>query len=862
MDNIREHIYLAALLHDIGKFYQRADISFSEKFIKKEYEQSRKIADFICPPTNGGNFGYQHTIWTHQFLVDIENQIKKIPEFQRNPFENTNPDSLFQLASYHHSPSSKLQGIITMADWWSAGIDRVKPTENENGDGPIVKWGTKKYKKIPLYSVFNKIQGGNYQSAFGLRPLSIEEKDFFPRDIKNIEDGISEEVYKQHWTAFKKEIENLPSDSFEGFAESLLFLLKKYTWCIPSDTTTMPNVSLYDHLKTTAAFADSIYVYMQEHPNDLIWDNKKLYLAEEKKPVILLGGDISGIQKFIYNIASSQAAVSLKGRSFYLQLLIDSIIQRIISHKDIKATLGHVLYSSGGKFYMILPNTEKVINAVLELKKEIEKDLWNKHKGQLVINIDYIPFAYNLSGKGIDFEKKTNQPIGLLWKALADKLSKQKNIKFKELILAQYNQFLEVQQVGGRTKVCSVTGIEETEFDKCVLIDKEQKTFVLTSVKEQANLGKTLKDADYIITYRSGDKESNYLNNRSKCNISIVGTSNYLFDKQELIIDDADFRLITSADTSRVKWINKTNYLDAKIKGDSVSYGFQFYGGNEQAKNKDNSLKTFEKLADGSYLGVLRMDVDFLGKIFIQGLPDDNKSFSFYSTLSFMLDYFFSGFLNTIRGRECFKDYVNVIYSGGDDIFAVGRWNKLIDFAEAVRKEFCKFVGRDDITISGGISIVSEKFPIAKAAQLAGEAEENAKKSNPLKNSFNLFGENISWNKEFDYVHNWKEEFVSRCGSNSVPRSILHKIMQFAQIIKQNKQIEQSIKDGKETKKNIDLSYIWNTTYFLTRFYDDKNLEIKKWLQELLIELSNTRKYELIAIAARWAELELKNNNQ
>lgn len=25
MDTIREHIYLAALLHDIGKFYQRAD---------------------------------------------------------------------------------------------------------------------------------------------------------------------------------------------------------------------------------------------------------------------------------------------------------------------------------------------------------------------------------------------------------------------------------------------------------------------------------------------------------------------------------------------------------------------------------------------------------------------------------------------------------------------------------------------------------------------------------------------------------------------------------------------------------------------------------------------------------------------
>lgn len=28
---IREHVYLAALLHDIGKFYQRADKIFSDK---------------------------------------------------------------------------------------------------------------------------------------------------------------------------------------------------------------------------------------------------------------------------------------------------------------------------------------------------------------------------------------------------------------------------------------------------------------------------------------------------------------------------------------------------------------------------------------------------------------------------------------------------------------------------------------------------------------------------------------------------------------------------------------------------------------------------------------------------------------
>ena len=37
--------------------------------------------------------------------------------------------------------------------------------------------------------------------------------------------------------------------------------------------------------------------------------------------MLLVGGDFSGIQKYIYKIASKHAGRSLKGRSFYLHLL-------------------------------------------------------------------------------------------------------------------------------------------------------------------------------------------------------------------------------------------------------------------------------------------------------------------------------------------------------------------------------------------------------------------------------------------------------------------------------------------------------------------------------------------------------------
>lgn len=847
MENIREHIYLAALLHDIGKFYQRAEDGF-----KDLSPYSKDLAEDICPINDSGRFGYQHVVWTNEFLEkkEIKDKLIKVPGIKQNLYGEENAEnSLASFACRHHKPVTEMQAIITMADWWSAGIDRTNSATFEKDEvvNEPISWGKQRYKQIPLYSVFNNINGGAYQSAFILRALSLNEDTFFPKSIIERKDGLSQTSYHRLWDQFLEEFAKLPTDSFDGFTESLLFLLKKYTWCIPSNTMDMSNVSLFDHLKTTAAFADCLYLFKDEHPNDVIWDGvrNRLSINEGTMPVILLGGDISGIQKFIYNIASRKAAVSLKGRSFYLQLLIDSVIQRIITHKDIQCNIGQVVYSSGGKFYMLLPNTAKVINAITDLRAEFEKELWNEHHGQLILNLDYVPFAFNTNIRTISFRGcSPDAKIGDLWKALADKLISCKNHKFRSLVIDDYDELFSPITVSVNDKVCAVTGIE----GKCKRIDpnEEEPTYVLESVGKQVELGKALKGMDYLLTYRERN-ESIYLSNRSKCNIGIAQIYNYLFNKEELVDDEADFRSITSADVSRVKMINHLNFLDAQIKGQRVSYGFQFYGGNRQARIATGEDKTFEDLASGTYLGILRMDIDSLGSIFIKGLPNEAKSFAAYSTLSFLLDYFFSGFLNTIRERPIFKDDVNILYSGGDDVFAVGRWDKLILFAESIRNDFAKFVGRKDISISGGLSILlSSKYPIAKAAEMAGKAEEKAKKYDRcgmVKNAFNMFGENVSWDEEFGFVKQYKDKFVSliRDKQISMPRSILHRLMILCSKMRKG-----------------DITYIWHTAYFLKRFYDGKDEKITQLCHQLQVILCDNRNYELIAIAARWAELELR----
>jgi len=227
--------------------------------------------------------------------------------------------------------------------------------------------------------------------------------------------------------------------------------------------------------------------------------------------------------------------------------------------------------------------------------------------------------------------------------------------------------------------------------------------------------------------------------------------------------------------------------------------------------------------------------------------------------MSFQLDLFFSGYLNTIRESEKYKDFVNILYSGGDDVFAVGRWDKVIEFAETIRTEFATFIGRNDISISGGITIVRNKYPIAKAAELAGEAEEASKKYNSdEKNAITFLGETISWKEEYNEVKELKNEFI-RLIEEGMSKGLLHKLMEFASNKKSNDVYAQ-----KKQMDKIDLSYKWNTAYYLKRFKDrhKKNDEIQYFIDDLQKRLftanNNNRRYDLVALAARWAELQIR----
>lgn len=456
---------------------------------------------------------------------------------------------------------------------------------------------------------------------------------------------------------------------------------------------------------------------------------------------LFVGGDLSGIQNFLYNISSKKAALSLRGRSFFL----DDYMKKVYEELGKQLSSPNEIYNGGGKFYFITEDSQENKDKIKEFAKQKNKEIWEEHFGQLAINIAFVEY---------DNTQENKEVIGSLFSQISEKFKQQKHQKFKDLITEDYDKFFEPISVPEKVQVCDVTGIETEK------LENYEELNVLPSVKKQIEIGIKLK----------ADEKKRY---------------------------------------------------------------------------------EFSDYTKGSYLGVLRMDVDGLGGRFANGFDnwEDYKKFSKRLT-----DFFDRKNLEKLNSFD--KEKIDLIYAGGDDIFAVGKWDAVIDFAEELHIKVDNNFKGEDIHISGGMVIVNDKFPISKSAELSGEAESKAKQNeyNGLKkNSLTLFNETVSWKYEFESIKNHKEKLLNLIDKDEMPKSILHQIMYYYELSKQ---------------KENDYKYLWHSAYYITRFMDGKAQEIVDFCTTLRTELAEKKKLKLWAIASRWAELLLKdkdkkeNNNQ
>ena len=664
-------------------------------------------------------------------------------------------------------------------------------------------------------SIFSFLSKTEQKDILTYQPIRLQSSYFSYQTLTDQDRKVNQELLEQ---SLRKVAE---LDDPEEFLAASLEVNRLFGGCIAVNSS-LPHVSFIE-LVTLGGAVD-------------------VCRKSNEESLLLLKGDFSGIQDYIYKIVSKTASKSLKGRSFYLQLLMDAITRYLCD--QLKINEFHIVYSSGGQFMMIAPNVEGTKDEVLRCGQYINQQMFASYGLNLFMA---------LGCQQLNYSELTGAPLADKKDQLDEILASQKRRKHIGTILNAPALFFEKMGKAWDNPRDAVTG-EEID-GKVYLLDAEVAAdqpgnSVGAIVKEQVDLGKKLRDMNFIgistKTISSADIQPGKFGKHYQVYSHQERPENF-----EDLIEVFQF---ASAD-------GNLNPIMPKIKT-------RFYGGNivpTSIVDGKLQVKTFDQFAGlGEFkrLGILRMDVDNLGKVFHEKVENLLE----HSILSRHLDYFFKGYINTIwHDSPGCNESSMIVYSGGDDLFVLGRWDLMLEFAQRVQEAFTIWAGYSEFfTISAGLVIVPPKYPVMRAALSAKDAEDMAKSHHAgKKNSITIFGKPLSWQLEFPVARQLKTQiarFVALTGNHA----LFHKIVDLHQL-----------------KVSFPLKWSWKAAYQFRRWQDQTtSIPAKALLQEWSTNCFTNQficqdselhwKYhenhdvydflDFLAIAARWAELEYRTN--
>ena len=251
------------------------------------------------------------------------------------------------------------------------------------------------------------------------------------------------------------------------------------------------------------------------------------------------------------------------------------------------------------------------------------------------------------------------------------------------------------------------------------------------------------------------------------------------------------------------------------------------------------------------------MDVDSLGKLFREGFGQ-KASLSRIASLSYALRLFFEGWLpqlarpqKEIRAATLdLSEAIYIQYSGGDDLFVVGTWDALPEFARRVRDSFGQYAcDNPHVTLSGGMTMAERGFPLYQAAEQAGEADSAAKSllraDGKEKDAFTFLGTALDWGA-FTAIQTQAETLARGVKTRRLPHALLQILLSL------HAQIQEARRKGKKPRFG---PWTWMAAYQLTRMAAQAKNEDKQLILDLrekfLIPDEHT---DALGLAARWAQ--------
>ena len=372
-------------------------------------------------------------------------------------------------------------------------LTTVQPLNARHPLTPEWTWKRNGTARFRLANIFSRVRDpapeGNLRSApAAFNPLNPLDQWNEPVQA---EGRNREEDYRRLWRGFEEEFGSLKAENNHYNVNAVLHLLEKYTSFIPSITLKIygdsdeatykkhPDVSLFDHLKIASATATCLANY-HEHRHGSRWDSeilKQEITGEDtwennEKFFLLLGGDISGVQKFIYTISSRGALKALKGRSFFLELLTEHSVDRLIEEMELSRC--NVIFTGGGHFYLLAPNTPGSKKAMQIVRAEVNDYLFEAFNGSIQLFIEAVPFR-----------KRDFRDSSKVWGNLSGALENTKRLKWQDKV----DQLLcepEMPHESCLTQNCQVCGREDKPLGQ--LSKDKRNVMVCAYCREQYGL--------------------------------------------------------------------------------------------------------------------------------------------------------------------------------------------------------------------------------------------------------------------------------------------------------------------------------------------------------------------------------------
>jgi CRISPR-associated protein Csm1 len=742
-------LILAGLLHDVGKLLNKPDPKGEKHAVYSvRLLREQPYSDLI----------------QQRFSADVDFELLCYLVLHHDPYVGQARDQ---------PQYEDLLRCISLADGLSAGERSLQKVYGEEAQGTRA-----------LDSIFAPLALG--------RPVPVLEQKYLPAPLRPVDafpgekiEPLTEAQYRPLQDNFKAALlyalEHAANwDELEAWVYSLL---ERYTWAVPSAVHLEPrDVSLFDHARTSCALASAyaLYRYSGERP---------------LRPTFLfIKGDISGVQDYIYSVANigpGGVAKRLRARSFFITALTEVVSHRLLAElvPNYRLPIAARIFAGGGQFVLLVPNLEAVHEHLAIIEREVNEWLWQKFQGDLAVVFG----AVAAGQKELAIKPGGQRTICDVLDELDRQVAAAKGHRLGVLL----------QDVGGWVEGAFKWEAAPYPYGDCPSCEHlparakdgaEIDDRLCEHCHQDRLLSEQIVGARYIAYYddreppapkkdtRPRDAERlrrsrlSFFESDAARHVVLLAELDDLerLDRRPYQLDGFGYERPTPEGPALVRHFANhvprfTSFKDLAgfctaergcVQGryDDETCGILVRPDGSSVRAEDFPiLQTFgcisaaaAEWSDGSLgsqlLGVLRADVDNLGKLFSCGIGEV-KSLSRLATLSRMTDLFFSGWVNeTLAHPPAGKRYdrIYTVYSGGDDLCLVGPWDVLIDFTRYMAREFERYVaGNPNVTLSAAIAVTKPRFPIATSARKAGELLKAAK--NAGRDRFNLFGVIARW---------------------------------------------------------------------------------------------------------------------